>query len=83
VSAGASYYIRVGANTTGGAGTLVTTCIEVLPCPADLSGDGAVSADDLAFLLGAWGTPNADIDGDNQTDASDLAIMLGAWGDCP
>ena len=83
VSAGSSYYIRVGANTTGGAGTLVMTCTEVIPCPADLSGDGAVSGEDLAALLGAWGSPNGDINGDNQTDANDLAVLLGAWGDCP
>jgi hypothetical protein len=83
VSAGSSYYVRVGANATGGAGTLTMTCTEVIPCPADLSGDGAVTAEDLAALLGAWGSPDGDINGDNQTDANDLAVLLGAWGDCP
>ena len=81
--AGGSYYIRVGANTTGGAGTLTTTCTVVLPCPADLSGDGIVNGEDLAALLGAWGTPNADVNEDGATDGSDLAILLGGWGNCP
>ena len=80
--AGGSYFVRVGANSTGGAGTLTVTCTEVVPCPADLNGDGAVTAEDLAFLLGAWGTPNADVNDDGFTDANDLAILLGAWGDC-
>jgi hypothetical protein len=80
--AGGSYFVRVGANSTGGAGTLTVTCTEVVPCPPDLNGDGAVTAEDLAFLLGAWGTPNADVNDDGFTDANDLAILLGAWGDC-
>ncbi|MFM7133921.1 MAG: hypothetical protein ACKO0W_06355, partial [Planctomycetota bacterium] len=52
-------------------------------CPADFDGDGAVSAADLANLLGSWGTPGADLDGDGTTSASDLAALLGAWGACP
>ncbi len=52
------------------------------PCPTDLSGDGATGADDLAILLGAWGTAGADLDGDGTTGASDLAVLLGAWGAC-
>ncbi len=51
-------------------------------CPADLDGDGAVNAADLAALLGAWGTDGADLDGDGTTNAADLAAMLGAWGSC-
>lgn len=54
-------------------------------CPADLSGDGNVGAQDLALLLGSWG-PNpgdpADLDGDDQVGAPDLAILLGSWGAC-
>jgi hypothetical protein len=45
----------------------------------DLNGDGTVNAEDLAILLGAWGTALADLDGDGTTNASDLAILLGAW----
>jgi hypothetical protein len=50
-----------------------------------LDGNGAVSAFDLALLLGAWG-PNpghaADFNGDGAVDATDLAILLGNWGPC-
>ena len=52
-------------------------------CPADLTGDGEVSAADLAQLLGAWG-PNpghpADFNADDVVNAADLAQLLGAWG---
>lgn len=54
------------------------------PCPADLNGDRAVDASDLAALLSAWGgTGSADIDGNGSVGASDLAAMLNAWGACP
>ncbi len=52
-------------------------------CPADLDGDGLISASDLSALLGAWGTPDADIDGDGVTAASDLSALLASWGACP
>lgn len=54
------------------------------PCPADLNGDGAVGAPDLATLLSAWGTPssNADLNGDGEVGAPDLAALLSAWGGC-
>lgn len=51
--------------------------------PADLDGDGAVGASDLAILLGSWGVcPGcpADLDGDGSVSATDLAILLGSWG---
>jgi hypothetical protein len=51
-------------------------------CPADLDGDGSVSAADLSALLGAWGAAGGDIDGDGTTSASDLSALLGAWGAC-
>jgi hypothetical protein len=57
----------------------------VAACPADLSGDGAVDAADLAELLGAWGSnPGhpADFNGDGVVNAADLAQLLGAWGAC-
>jgi hypothetical protein len=57
-----------------------------LACGIDLSGDGTVDANDLAVLLGDWGstTSTADFDKDGTVDASDLAIILGAWGTtCP
>jgi len=51
-------------------------------CPADLDGDGSVTAADLSSLLGSWGTPGGDIDGDGSTGAADLALLLGSWGLC-
>jgi hypothetical protein len=55
---------------------------EASACPADLDGDGAVSASDLSALLGSWGSAGGDIDGDGTTSASDLSALLGAWGAC-
>ncbi|MGA1224526.1 MAG: hypothetical protein ACO31E_08170 [Phycisphaerales bacterium] len=49
--------------------------------PADLNGDGAVGADDLAILLGNWGgSGTGDIDGDGVVGPADLALLLGSWG---
>lgn len=46
----------------------------------DLSGDGQVNSQDLAILLGDWGSDGAgDLDGSGEVDATDLAILLGAW----
>jgi len=48
--------------------------------PADLNGDGVVSAPDIAILLGQWGGPGtADLDGDGHVGPADLAIALGEW----
>ena len=56
----------------------------ITACPADLDGDGAVGASDLAILLGAWGSAgSADLDGSGMVDPADLALLLGAWGACP
>jgi hypothetical protein len=52
-------------------------------CLGDFDGDGQVIAPDLAFILGAWGTPFGDLDGDGTTTAPDIALLLGAWGQCP
>ncbi len=58
--------------------------IEVVPCLADLDGDGTVGPADLALLLGSWGQAGpADFDGDGVIGAGDLATLLGAWGRCP
>ncbi len=57
--------------------------VESAACLADLNGDGAVDAADLAILLGAWGgRGGADLDGSGGVDAADLAVLLGAWGPC-
>ncbi len=54
------------------------------PCQADLDGDGAVGAADLALMLGAWGTISslADLNFDGVVNAADLAQLLGGWGVC-
>jgi hypothetical protein len=54
------------------------------PCVGDINGDGAVSAPDLAALLGQWGGPgSADLNGSGTVNASDLALLLSHWGGCP
>ncbi len=65
---------------------LFLECPEPVECPADLDGDGAVGAADLAMLLGSWGPCEgcpADLDGDGAVEAFDLALLLGSWGPCP
>jgi len=58
-------------------------------CDADLDGDGAVGASDLAQLLGSWGPCDdcedcpADFNDDCAVNAFDLAQMLATWGPCP
>lgn len=50
---------------------------------ADLDGDGAVNAGDLAALLAGWGQAGpADLDGSGIVDAADLTRMLADWGPC-
>jgi hypothetical protein len=58
------------------------------PCPGDLNASNTVDAEDLAYILFAWGTdggktPEADIDGSGTVDANDLSVVLGSWGPCP
>jgi hypothetical protein len=57
-------------------------------CPGDLNDSHAVDAEDLAYILFAWGTdggktPEADINRDGAVDANDLSTVLGSWGACP
>lgn len=56
-------------------------------CPADLTHDCIVNADDLFVLLGAWGpvggsSDEADLTMDGVVNADDLFVLLGDWGDC-
>lgn len=71
----------------GGASSNVTLQVaDIIPCPADLNGDGEVNGADLAILLGSWGRCagcNADLTEDGAVDGADLAILLGGWGPCP
>ncbi|MBL9147527.1 MAG: hypothetical protein JNM94_02420 [Phycisphaerae bacterium] len=50
-----------------------------VPVPGDLDGDGVSGPNDLALLLGAWGTSAYDLDGDGVVGPMDLSILLGAW----
>ncbi len=54
------------------------------PCPADLTGDGAVGFDDVLAILSAWGGTGGpeDLDGSGAVDFGDLLVVLGAWGPC-
>jgi hypothetical protein len=54
----------------------------VVPCLADIDGDGFVDVNDLLVVLGAWGTPGGDVNGDGTTDVNDLLEVIGAWGPC-
>lgn len=75
----------VSTGTPGAPGSISAHQIapECLGCPADLTGDGEVEADDLAIVLGAWGTAGTgDLDGNGTVDGSDLAVLLGSWGSC-
>lgn len=52
-------------------------------CPADLTCDFFVDADDLGTLLANWGAPGVgDVNRDGIVDAADLGVMLGTWGFC-
>jgi hypothetical protein len=73
-------------------GTLADVNLNGIPdacdCPGDLNQSGTVDAEDLAYVLFAWGTdggktPEADITRDGIVDANDLSIVLGSWGPCP
>lgn len=56
---------------------------QVLPCPADLNGDGMADGADLGLLLGNWGgTGASDLNGDGTVDGADLGLLLGDWGAC-
>ena len=62
---------------------------EASACPADVDGDGAVNASDLAELLATWGVCPAggncaaDINADGGVGATDLSILLNNWNSCP
>jgi hypothetical protein len=68
-------------------GTLLTITIGEFR-RADLDRDGVVGANDLAVVLGAFGSPgdpdkgqgNPDINDDGIVNAVDLAVLLGDWG---
>ncbi|MFM7133712.1 MAG: dockerin type I repeat-containing protein, partial [Planctomycetota bacterium] len=83
---GTVYRIALGgySTTAAGSGTLTVTPGSTSCCPGDLNGDGTRNAQDLAALLGAWGSSNpaADLNSDGIVNAQDLAALLGGWGPC-
>jgi hypothetical protein len=83
VTAGSTWYVRVGSPGTGsGAGSLALSCA-LPPCPPDLNGDGSVDGQDLGSLLSQWGADGSgDLNGDNNIDGLDLGVMLAGWGAC-
>lgn len=56
----------------------------VLPCPADLSGDGRVDFRDLWRFKRAkrWQSASADLNGDGVVDLADLLVLVRDWGPC-
>ncbi|MFO0827762.1 MAG: PQQ-binding-like beta-propeller repeat protein [Phycisphaerales bacterium] len=70
-----------GTLVVAGSGTDIRAYYTEPACAAaDLDCDGVVGPQDLAILLGAWGTADGDVNGDRTTDSTDLGLLLGAWG---
>ncbi len=42
-----------------------------------------IDINDLLFLLGYFGQPDADINDDGTTNVDDMLILLGNYGACP
>lgn len=60
---------------------------ELVSCPHDLSGDGAVNGADIALCLASWGSATgsgyyADFNGDSVVDGYDITAILANWGTC-
>ncbi|MBL0926043.1 MAG: hypothetical protein IBJ11_00110 [Phycisphaerales bacterium] len=80
------YWARVRATNT--AGTTNSTPASVnfgIKCQADVDNNGAVAANDLSLLLGAFGGGlggPADLDGVGGVAGNDLSILLSSFGNC-
>jgi hypothetical protein len=79
-----------GGPMTGGAFTFSTgywndhQLSPIVPCPADITGDGFINTDDLLVVVSTWGTNGAgDVDDNGTVDSDDLLIVIAAWGTCP
>ena len=68
------------------AGLGMVGTVQVVTCPADISGDHTVDIRDLAALLANYGTSSGasyfdgDLDFDGDVDLADLAKLLGLYG---
>jgi len=83
---GKSFVWSVGYQSGEVADIVTLTVADIIPCPADLNGDGLVDGADLGILLSAWGACDeclADLNGDGVVDGADLGILLTFWGACP
>ncbi|MDA1007462.1 MAG: choice-of-anchor B family protein [Planctomycetota bacterium] len=88
----ATMKLRFRATDAGAGGSIVEAAIDDISVfgydcdaptnPGDVNADGLVDGQDLALMLGAWGTANAaaDISGDGLVDGQDLAILVANWG---
>ncbi|MBL0927615.1 MAG: hypothetical protein IBJ11_08175 [Phycisphaerales bacterium] len=83
---GTKYRARVRAVNAGGATTATPAAVVFgIKCQSDVDNNGAVGANDLSVLLGAFGQNcvcPADVDGNGSVGANDLSILLGQFGGC-
>ena len=51
------------------------------PCPADFTGDGTLTVQDIFDFLAAWfaGNPAAEFNGDGSVNVGDIFSFLGEW----
>ena len=64
---------------------MTLTLDSIVPCPADLNGDGQINGGDLGILLSSWGPCAdclADFEHDGEVTGADLGFLLAAWGSC-
>lgn len=62
----------------------VSVTAQMLPCPADVNGDGVVDGVDISAILNQFGGPgSADLNNDGIVDGVDLALVLNGFGPCP
>ena len=60
------------------------TGAEIVPCPADLNGDGTITVADALIVLGEFGCASncsADVDGDGAVTVGDVLALLSAFGE--
>ena len=76
-----------GNNQQLGQGVVFTFALNTISCPADLSGDGGVNAEDILILFSHWGGCGsndqvADYNNDGCVNGGDLTFLFEAWGAC-
>ena len=55
----------------------------VVPCPADVNGDGSITVADLLLVLSEFGCTSActaDVDGDGSVTVADVLVVLSLFG---